>query len=123
MLTLFPSNLPADEKTMFFKSPGEFRYDGGLLYCAGLRHANVHNTLELANTSMGFRTTDGRFFLAVAAVVFVFSFWVEAPPLNGFDGLVGSSLVMFSTWPTEIVELVKPGMTTLPSGLKNNSLP
>ena len=94
-----------------------------MLYCAGLRQANVHNTLELANTSMGFRTTDGRFFLDVAAVVFVFSCCVEAPPFNGLDGLVGSRSVIFCARPTGMVEFVNPGMTKLPSGLKNNSLP
>ena len=72
---------------------------------------------------MGFFTTDGRFFLADAAVVFVFSCWLETPPFNGLDGLVGSKLVMICARPTGIVEFVNPGMTTLPSGLKNNSLP
>jgi hypothetical protein len=87
------------------------------LYCAGLRHANVHNTLELANTSIGFRTRDGRFFLAVAAVVFDFVSCFDAPSLMGSLGLGGTSSVFLNAYPAGIEMFAGVAITAEPSGL------
>jgi hypothetical protein len=46
--------------------------------------------LELANTSMGFLTNLFGSGLLELAVGLMFDFCVGKPPLNGFDGLVGS---------------------------------
>jgi hypothetical protein len=69
---------------------------------------------------MGLGTNAGKSLTKAAVVVFDVC-WVDAPPLNGLDGLVGSTFVIFSAVPTGIELVLGSVLTTLPSGLNTNS--
>jgi hypothetical protein len=81
----------------------------------------VHKTLELANTSIGFLTSEGRFFFAEAAVVFDLVSCFDSPSLIGSLGLGGISSVFLNAYPIGIELFVGLAITAEPSGL--NAMP